>query len=141
MWWFNRMQSKTLAVVAAAVFALFGTGYVALGIYLLIGMYLVPYQAALLTALVFFLPVLCIWIFFLRTPKSNTEPKPTTPVATDEQAVLASLLGDPELEKWIKRHPIGSLALTTLAGVAVGYSSEARELLKSFSQRPPSRDD
>jgi hypothetical protein len=131
------MQSKTIATMLASVFTLFGTGYVAFGLYMVLGNYFLPYQAALLTALAFFLLVFLIWVFFLRVDTDKVKEKAgrTSENMNDDQALLSLLMSDPELEKWIRRHPVGSLAMTTLAGVAVGYSKEARSLLRSFYQR------
>jgi hypothetical protein len=131
------MQSKTIATMLASVFTLFGTGYVAFGLYMVLGNYFLPYQAALLTAFAFFLLVFLIWVFFLRVDTDKVKEKVgrTSENMNDDQALLSLLMSDPELEKWIRRHPVGSLAMTTLAGVAVGYSKEARSLLRSFYQR------
>lgn len=135
--WLSRMQSKAIVTVVTAVFALFGTGYVAYGVNQLLQYYVLPYQAALLTASIFFLLALIIWLLFIRGGADNSKEDVTKAPdnMNDSQALLSLLMSDPELEKWIRRHPVGSLALTTLAGVAVGYSKEARSLLRSFYQR------
>lgn len=140
MSWRRRVQMKTVAIVVAALLAVFALGFVGFALYLtLLGQYL-PNIAALLTAVIF---VSAAIITLLLTKLFNKVDKQQSPAANrnklpenvDEVEHLLHSVIDPALGQWVKRNPAKSVIATLVAGVVVGTNDDIQKSAKNALKR------
>ncbi len=135
MSWRSRLQYSTIAVMLTLITGFLALVFVGVAVYLALAEHFPSSLAALITAgsyLALGLLVTGVAILINKPPRpasGNTAERPS-----DEVEALSRCLENPALADYIKKHPGRSIATTLIAGVLVGYSDEARALLKSFSQ-------
>lgn len=133
--WRSRLQYSTIAVILTLMIGFLALVFVGVAVYMSLAAHFPSHLAALITAGSYLgLGLLVTGVAILI----NKPPRPATSTAedrpSDEVEALTRCLENPALADYIKKHPGKSLATTLIAGVVVGYSDEARALLKSFSQ-------
>ncbi len=136
--WRSRLQYSTIAVVLTLMIGFLALVFVGVAVFLVLAEHYPSSLAALITAGSYLaLGLLVTGLAILINKPPRPVPRKTIEQPADEVEALTQCLQNPALAEYIKKHPGKSLATTLIAGVVVGYSDEARALLKSFSQSQP----
>jgi len=135
MSWRSRLQYSTIAVMLTLMIGFLALVFVGVAVFLVLAEHFPSSLAALITAGSYLaLGLLVTGVAILINKPPRPAPSNSTERPSDEVEALTQCLENPALADYIKKHPGKSLATTLIAGVVVGYSEEARALLKSLSQ-------
>lgn len=132
-----RFKINMIAICSAMVLSFMALGFAGVALFYFFSSSFSPDAAALLTAAVYLLMAIIILIFATLFSSYDRRHGHTlrskTPANPLEEALQESF--DPVIRDWVKQHPGRSVTLTLLAGVVLGSSGEARELLKKCYDR------
>ncbi|MTI63053.1 phage holin family protein [Methylophaga sp.] len=135
MSWRSRLQLSTIAITLTMMIGFLALGFVGMAVFLVLAEHFPSSLAALITAGSYLaLGLLVTGVAILINKPSHPASSRSAERPADEVEALTQCLDNPALADFIKKHPGTSLVTTLVAGVVVGYSDEARALLKSFSQ-------
>ncbi len=130
-----RTKVSIIALILASVFMLFAIGFAGVALYQLFAMLFLPDVAALLTAAVFLLIAILVLIAARIYAMVDKRPPPRAQSTADNLEDVLSRSVDPELARYVKEHPGGSLAVSLFAGVLAGYNRDSRQAIAQFCQR------
>lgn len=136
--WRSRIQLSTIAIIFTIMLGFLALGFAGVAAFTVLSLHFTAAVAALLTAAIYLFIALLITasVVWINKPQ-QTKSKCKDPAETslEEIEAMADRLAHPALTALIKEHPGKSAIATLVAGVIVGYSEEARTMLKSFSQQ------
>lgn len=132
-----RLKIQGIAIAIALVFFLIALSFSSVALFYNFSQYFSADVSALLTAAVYLILALLVLSFARlfslldrRRCRSLRRTKRHNPL---EAALQDSL--DPEIRNWVKKNPGRSITLTLLAGMVLGSSNDARDLLKKYCER------
>lgn len=132
-----RLKIQSIAIAIALVFFLIALSFCAVALFYNFSQYFSVDVSALLTAAVYLILVLIALSFarlFSLLDRRQCGPLHRTKRHNPLEAALQDSL-DPEIRDWVKQNPGRSLTLTLLAGMVLGSSNDARDLLKKYCER------
>lgn len=127
-----RTKVNAVALILAAVFVLFAIGFAGVALYQLFAMLFLPDVAALLTAAVFLLIAMLVLIAARVYAALDKRPPPRRRSSADNLEDVLSRSVDPEIARFVKKHPGSSLAVTLFAGILAGYNRDSRQAIAQF---------
>lgn len=125
------LTRRAVAWGTAVVLGACAVAFLAFAGYLALLEFVAPGTAALLTGVILLLLAVLIALVFGRSFPSRRRRRRGYEPADELEAYLADRV-DPVLSGLLRRHPERALAVTLLLGIAAGYSSSVRRVLRDL---------
>jgi hypothetical protein len=134
------LKRRVVAWSAAVVLGVCAVAFLAFAAYLELAAFVAPGTAALLTGGILLLLAVLTVLVFGRSPPSRRRRLGGHEPADELEAYLAERT-DPVLSGLLRRYPERALAATLLLGIAAGYSSSVRRVLRDLYASTDRADD
>ncbi|WP_438969674.1 hypothetical protein [Methylophaga sp.] len=137
MSWRSRLQLSTVSIIMTLLLSFFALGFAGVAEFIALAAVFETSVAAVITALSYVILALLLLIVTnsINREQKNKQSKKIPDSSQQEVDAFLESLTNPALAQLIKQHPAKTMIATVAAGVVVGYSAEAREMLKAFSQQ------
>jgi len=136
MSWQFRLQLSTVALVVSVMLGFIALGFAGLAMFIALSEVYQASTAAVITAGIFIgVALLLTFTISCINKVQKTKRKQVPEASQNDVDIINDMLANPALVELIKQHPGKSMLATIAAGVVFGYSTEARDMLKTFSKQ------
>jgi type VI protein secretion system component VasK len=127
-----------IALVLTIMLVFLAFGFAGVAVFIGLSAYFTTAVAALLTMAAYLtvaLVILAVAAWLNRSPRQKTAPAAESETSLNEIEAVINSLSHPALTSLIREHPGKTIATTVVAGIIVGYSKQARTVLKTVCEQ------